>query len=174
MNAGVHRCVKFGDHMSAIDEVLQYCRDRDFEGRTLPPPPVRELAIVACMDARVNPAEILGLMEGDAHVIRNAGGVVTEDVIRSLTISQQILGTREIMLIHHTGCGMASSSEEEMKDRIEAQCGVRPDFALEVFPDLEEDVRNGITRIMESPFIANKDEVRGFVYDLEEGSLKEV
>ncbi|MGH2773432.1 MAG: beta-class carbonic anhydrase [Actinomycetota bacterium] len=160
--------------MSEIDKVLQYSRAREFERRALPSPPARELAIVACMDARVNPAEILGLMEGDAHVIRNAGGVVTEDVIRSLTISQQILGTKEIMLIHHTGCGMVSSNEEEMKDRIEAECGMRPPFSLGAFPDLEEDVRSGIARIKESPFIAHKDEVRGFVYDLEEGCLREV
>jgi carbonic anhydrase len=126
------------------------------------------------MDARLNPYGILGLREGDAHVIRNAGGVVTEDVIRSLVISQRLLGTREIVLIHHTDCGMLTFKDDAVKDQIEADTGLRPPFALEAFPDVDQDVKQSIARIKASPFIPQKELVRGFVYDVQSGKLREV
>ncbi len=140
----------------------------------LPAAPSRRLAIVTCMDARIDVHRILGLREGEAHVIRNAGGVVTEDVIRSLTISQRLLGTREIMLIHHTDCGMLTFRDDELKDRIQAEIGIRPPFAFEAFSDLEEDVRQSIRRLQASPFLPYKDAIRGFVYDVRTGRLHEV
>jgi carbonic anhydrase len=139
----------------------------------LPMPPSRHLAVVACMDARLNIYALLGLKEGDAHVIRNAGGVVTEDVIRSLAISQRLLGTTEIVLIHHTDCGMLTFTDDAVKAQITADTGIRPSFALEAFPDLDDDVRQSIARINASPFIPHKD-VRGFVYEVEKGTLREV
>jgi carbonic anhydrase len=140
----------------------------------LPSPPARHLAVVACMDARLNIYGLLGLAEGDAHVIRNAGGVVTDDVIRSLAISQRLLGTREIVLIHHTGCGMLSFSDDAFRSEIEADTGIRPPWAAEAFPDLEADVRQSIARITASPFLPHTDAVRGFVYEVESGRLREV
>lgn len=140
----------------------------------LPLPPAKRLAIVACMDARLDIHKILGLQEGDAHVIRNAGGAVSDDAIRSLAISQRLLGTREIVLIHHTDCGMLTFTDDEVKRQIQAEVGVRPPFALEAFPDLQEDVRQSIARIKSSPFIPRKDSVRGFVYEVESGRLREV
>jgi carbonic anhydrase len=140
----------------------------------LPLPPATRSAVVACMDARLNPYAILGLSEGDAHVIRNAGGVVTDDVIRSLAISQRLLGTNEIVLIHHTGCGMLTFRDDDVKAQIEADTGIRPPFALEAFPDLDGDVRQSIARIKASPFVPDKGSVRGFVYDIETGKLREV
>jgi len=140
----------------------------------LPLPPAKHSAVVACMDARLNPYGVLGLSEGDSHVIRNAGGVVTDDVIRSLAISQRLLGTTEIVLIHHTGCGMLTFRDDEVKAQIEADTGLRPPFALEAFPDLESDVRQSIARIKASPFVPNKDSIRGFVYEVETGRLREV
>jgi carbonic anhydrase len=137
-------------------------------------PPGKGVAVVACMDARLNVYGALGLHEGDAHVIRNAGGVVTEDAIRSLVISQRLLGTREIVLIHHSDCGMLTFSDDQVKAAIEADTGLRPSFALEAFPDLEGDVRQSIARIKANPFIPNKDSVRGFVFDVHSGVLKEV
>jgi carbonic anhydrase len=137
-------------------------------------PPANKLAVLACMDARLHIPNILGIAEGDAHVIRNAGGVVTEDVIRSLTLSQRLLGTEEIILIHHTDCGMLTFSDDQVKAQIEADTGIRPSFALEAFGDLEQDVRQSIARIKASPFIARKDSVRGFVYDVRTGRLDEV
>ena len=136
--------------------------------------PSRKAAIVTCMDARMDPAALLGLDAGDAHVIRNAGGVVTEDVIRSLVISQRLLGTEEIMVIHHTQCGMLTFKDDDVKAAIEAETGLRPAFALEAFPNLEEDVRQSIRRIQSNPFIARRDKVRGFVYDVATGRLDEV
>lgn len=141
---------------------------------SLPLPPAKRTAVVACMDARLNPYGALGLAEGDAHVIRNAGGVVTDDVIRSLVISQRLLGTVEIVLIHHTGCGMLTFRDDAVKDQIAADTGIRPPFALEAFADLEADVRQSIARIEASPFIPHKDRVRGFVYEVETGRLREV
>jgi carbonic anhydrase len=138
------------------------------------PHPKKKLAVLACMDARLNPYEILGLAEGDAHVIRNAGGVVSDDAIRSLAISQNLLGTEEIVLIHHTDCGMLGITDEELADRLEAEYGERPEWPVHAFPDLEQDVRDGIERIRANPFIPNTDSVRGFVYDVESGALREV
>jgi len=146
----------------------------NFDKADLPLPPATHAAVVACMDARLNPYGVLGLSEGDAHVIRNAGGVVTDDVIRSLTISQRLLGTNEIVLIHHTDCGMLTFHDDDVKAQIEADTGIRPPFALEAFPDLEGDVRQSIARIKASPYIPNKDSVRGFVYEVETGRLVEV
>ncbi len=146
----------------------------NFDKGDLPLPPARKLAIVACMDARLDPHRVLGLEEGDAHVIRNAGGVVSDDVIRSLVISQRLLGTREIALIHHTDCGMLTFRDDEIKDGIEADTGLRPAFALEAFRDLEQNVRQSMSRIHASPFIPHKDQVRGFIYDCATGRLNEV
>jgi carbonic anhydrase len=145
-----------------------------FDKGDLPLPPASHVAVVACMDARLNPYGVLGLSEGDAHVIRNAGGVVTDDVIRSLTISQRLLGTNEIVLIHHSDCGMLTFHDDEVKAQIEADTGLRPPFALEAFPDLDGDVRQSIARIKASPFVPHKDAIRGFVFDVATGKLNEV
>jgi len=144
-----------------------------FEKGHLPMPPAKKLAVVACMDARLDVHKILGLDEGDAHVIRNAGGVVSDDAIRSLVISQRLLGTTEIILIHHTDCGMLTFKDDDVKAQIEKDTGIRPQFALEAFGDLNEDVRQSIARIEASPFIPHKN-VRGFVYDVKTGKLNEV
>ncbi|HEV7825387.1 MAG TPA: carbonic anhydrase [Mycobacteriales bacterium] len=146
----------------------------DFDKGSLPLPPARGVAVLACMDARLNPYGLLGLSEGDAHVIRNAGGVVTADELRSLAISQRLLGTTEIILIHHTGCGMLTFTDDEFKDSIEAETGIRPPWAAEAFPDVEQDVRQSIGRIKADPFIPHKESVRGFVYEVETGKLREV
>jgi carbonic anhydrase len=145
-----------------------------FDKGDLPLPPAKGTAVVACMDARLNPYGILGLSEGDSHVIRNAGGVVTDDVIRSLAISQRLLGTTEIILIHHTGCGMLTFRDDEVKAQIEADTGIRPPFALEAFGDVDADVRQSIARIKASPFVPHKEAIRGFVYEVETGRLREV
>ena len=145
-----------------------------FDKGDLPLPPASRTLVLACMDCRLNPYGVLGIAEGDAHIIRNAGGVVTDDVIRSLTISQRLLGTTEIVLIHHTDCGMLAFRDDDLNDRIEAETGLRPAFAFETFPDLDGDVLQSIARIMASPFIPNKDSVRGFVYEVESGRLREV
>ena len=137
-------------------------------------PPAKKLAVVACMDARLETGVLLKLVEGDAHVIRNAGGVVTDDVIRSLTISQRLLGTREIMLIHHTDCGMVTFTDEDLKQQILEDTGLKPSFAMETFKDIDEDVRQSMARVHASPFIPHKQEVRGFVYDVDSGHLREV
>jgi carbonic anhydrase len=137
-------------------------------------PPGRRVAIVACMDARLNPYGLLGLQEGDAHVIRNAGGVVTDDEIRSLAISQRLLGTEEVMLIHHTDCGMLTFGDEEFRREIQRDTGIKPEWTAETFEDVDEDVRQSIARIKASPFIPKKDKVRGFVYEVETGRLREV
>jgi carbonic anhydrase len=162
--------------MSVTDDLLRNNQRyaASFNKGSLPMPPARATAIVACMDARLNPYGQLGLQEGDAHVIRNAGGVVTEDVIRSLAISQRLLGTREVILIHHTDCGMLTFHDDDVKDQIEADTGIRPPFALEAFPDAARDVRQSIARIEASPFLPHKDHVRGFVYDVKSGRLEEV
>jgi carbonic anhydrase len=145
-----------------------------FTKGSLPLPPAKHVAVVACMDARLDPARVLGLEEGDAHVIRNAGGVVTEDAIRSLTISQRLLGTRSIILIHHTDCGMLTFRDDEVKAAIVSDVGIRPPFALEAFTDLDDDVRQSIARVRSSPFLVATDDVRGFVYEVETGQLREV
>jgi carbonic anhydrase len=162
--------------MSATDELLannaEYAQKFDKGG--LPLPPAKKVAIIACMDARVMPALILGLKEGEAHVIRNAGGVVTDDEIRSLAISQRLLGTEEIILIHHTDCGMLTFNDDEFRQAIQADTGIKPTWSAEAFGDLQDDVRQSIARIKASPFIPRKNSVRGFIYDVETGKLNEV
>lgn len=162
--------------MSVIDEILEHNEEyaNQFDQGTLPMPPAKRLAVVACMDARLETGVLLKLVEGDAHVIRNAGGVVTDDVIRSLTISQRLLGTREIMLIHHTDCGMLTFTDDEFKHQIEDDTGLKPAFAMETFRDLDGDVLQSMARIKASPFIPHKEEIRGFVYDVNSGHLREV
>ena len=162
--------------MSSTDELLanNEAYAASFDKGDLPLPPARKTAVIACMDARLNVYGALGLSEGDAHVIRNAGGVVTDDAIRSLAISQRLLGTEEIILIHHTGCGMLTFSDDEFKRQIEDEVGIKPEWAAESFSDLEADVRQSIARIKASPFIPRKDAVRGFVYEVESGRLREV
>jgi carbonic anhydrase len=140
----------------------------------LPMPPGKKVAVLACMDARLDVHKILGLEEGDAHVIRSAGGVATDDAIRSLVISQRLLGTEEIVLIHHTDCGMLTFRDDELKGAIQEETGIKPQFALEAFGDVEEDVRQSIRRIEATPFIPKKTSVRGFVYDVKSGKLDEV
>jgi carbonic anhydrase len=162
--------------MSVTDELIRN-NERyaaSFDKGQLPLPPGKQVAVVACMDARLNVYGLLGLREGEAHVIRNAGGVVTDDVIRSLTISQRLLGTREIILIHHADCGMLTFTDDQVKAQIQVEVGIRPPFALEAFPDLDADVRQSIARIKASPFIPHKDSARGFVYDVRTGRLREV
>jgi len=162
--------------MSVTDELLQNnaAYAENFDKGELPLPPARGVAVVACMDARLNVYGMLRLQEGDAHIIRNAGGVITDDEIRSLTISQRLLGTREIILIHHTDCGMLTFTDDELRQQIHEEAGIKPHFSMESFSDLEEDVRQSIARIRYSPFIPNKDSVRGFVYEVETGRLREV
>ena len=162
--------------MSTTDELLRNneAYAATFDKRDLPLPPAKKVAVLACMDARMDPNAILGLQEGDAHVIRNAGGVVTDDEIRSLSISQRMLGTEEIILIHHTDCGMLTFTDDEFKRSVQEDVGIKPAWAVEAFPDLDEDVRQSIARIKASPFIPRKDSVRGFVYEVETGRLREV
>jgi carbonic anhydrase len=162
--------------MSVTDELLQNneAYAASFDKGDLPLPPGKKVAVVACMDARLNPYGALGLQEGDAHVIRNAGGVVTDDEIRSLAISQRLLGTEEIILIHHTDCGMLTFTDDDFKAQVQAETGIKPEWAAEAFSDLDQDVRQSIARIKASPFIPNTDSVRGFVYDVQTGRLREV
>jgi carbonic anhydrase len=162
--------------VSVTDELLanNEAYAASFDKGDLLLPPAKKVAVVACMDARLNPYGALGLQEGDAHVIRNAGGVVTDDEIRSLAISQRLLGTEEIILIHHTDCGMLTFTDDAFKSQIEEETGIKPEWAVEAFPDLEGDVRQSIARIKASPFIPRKDSVRGFVYEVETGRLREV
>ncbi len=162
--------------MSVTDELLRNAEAyaKGFDKGDLSLPPARKVAVVACMDARLNPYGLLGLQEGDAHVIRNAGGVITDDEIRSLSISQRLLGTEEIILIHHTDCGMLTFTDDEFKRSIQDEIGVKPEWAAESFTDPDEDVRQSIARIETSPFIPRKDAIRGFVYDVKTGGLREV
>ncbi len=162
--------------MSVTDDLLRNNEEyaSSFDKGDLPLPPAKGVAVVACMDARLDVHKMLGLEEGDAHVIRNAGGVITDDEIRSLAISQRLLGTREIVLIHHTDCGMLTFSDDELKRQIQEDVGIKPHFSMESFSDLDEDVRQSIARIKASPFVPNKDSVRGFVYEVETGRLREV
>ncbi|MGI8802726.1 MAG: beta-class carbonic anhydrase [Solirubrobacteraceae bacterium] len=161
--------------MSTTDELVANAENyaSSFDKGDLPMPPGRKVAIVACMDARLNPYGLLGLSEGDAHVIRNAGGVVTEDAIRSLAISQRLLGTEEIVLIHHTDCGMLTFKDDDFKASVEEDTGLRPSWAAEAFPDADADVKQSIERVKANPFIVHKN-VRGFVYEVESGKLREV
>jgi len=162
--------------MSYTDELLKNneAYAAKFDKPNLPLPPAKHVAVLACMDARLNPYGILGLQEGDAHVIRNAGGVVTDDEIRSLSISQRLLGTEEIILIHHTDCGMLTFEDADFRLHIQEETGVKPAWSAETFTNLEDDVRQSIARIKSSPFIPKKDNVRGFIYDVHTGRLDEV
>jgi carbonic anhydrase len=162
--------------MTATDDLLRNAEGyaKTFDRGDLPLPPAKHVAILACMDARLNVYGLLGLQEGDAHVIRNAGGVVTDDEIRSLAISQRLLGTKEIVLIHHTDCGMLTFNDEDFHRRLHEETGVEPEWDAEAFGDLEVDVRESIARIRDSPFIPEKGSIRGFVYDVHTGRLDEV
>ena len=162
--------------MSVTDDLVRNNKSYagSFKKGDLPIPPAKHVAVLACMDARLDVNKILGLEEGEAHVIRNAGGAATEDAIRSLAISQRLLGTREIVLIHHTDCGMLTFHDDDIKRQIESEVGIRPSFAFEAFSDLDEDVKQSIARIKASPFIPNKTNIRGFVYDVRTGLLNEV
>ena len=162
--------------MSATDQLLENAQGyaARFDKGDLPLPPGRRVAIVACMDARLNPYGLLELSEGDAHIIRNAGGAVTPDVIRSLAISQRLLGTEEIVLIHHTGCGMLTFDDDEFRSAIERDTGIRPEWPAEAFSDLDADVRQSVLRVRRSPFVPHRDAVRGFVYDVDTRRLREI
>ena len=145
-----------------------------FDKGELPLPPARKLAVLACMDARLDPAKVLGLQEGDAHVIRNAGGVVSDDALRSLAISQNLLGTEAIILIHHTDCGMLTFTDEDFAQKLEDETGERPEWRAHAFEDLETNVRDSIDKIKTSPFVPRTDNVKGYVYEIESGRLREV
>ena len=162
--------------MTTTDELLHNAEAyaASFDKGDLPMPPGRRIAVVACMDARLDPFGILGLQAGDAHVIRNAGGVITEDAIRSLAISQRLLGTEEIILIHHTDCGMLTFTDDDFKQSIQQDTGIKPEWAAEAFPDLEEDVRQSLRRIEVSPFVTKHESARGFIFDVASGKLNEV
>jgi carbonic anhydrase len=162
--------------MNVTDELLANAEAyaARFDKGDLPLPPGKKIAIVACMDARLNPYGLLGLREGDAHVIRNAGGVITNDEVRSLTISQRLLGTEEIILIHHTDCGMLTFTDDDFRHSVQEDTGIKPEWAAESFSDIDDDVRQSIARIKASPFIPRKDAIRGFVYEVETGRLREV
>ncbi|MGH3684948.1 MAG: beta-class carbonic anhydrase [Pseudonocardiaceae bacterium] len=161
--------------MSVTDDLLaNNARYTETFTGPLPLPPAKQVAVVACMDARLDVYRILGLNEGEAHVIRNAGGVVTDDEIRSLAISQRLLGTQEIILIHHTDCGMLTFTDDQFKKSLQDDTGIKPAWSAEAFPDLDEDVRQSIARIKASPFVPNKHSIRGFVFDVATGKLNEV
>ena len=162
--------------MSVTDELLQNAERyaAAYDKGDLPLPPAKRVAVLACMDARLNPYGLLGLAEGDAHVIRNAGGVITADQLRSLAISQRLLGTTEIILIHHTDCGMVTFTDDGFRADVQLAVGIKPPWAAEAFTDVEEDVRQSIRRILADPFIPQKDSVRGFVFDVATGKLNEV
>lgn len=162
--------------MSQADKLLKNNEfyAKGFKKGNLQIPPSRKLAVLACMDARLDVNSILGLEEGEAHIIRNAGGIVTDDAVRSLVISQRLLGTEEIVLIHHTDCGMLTFKDDDVKKEIEKETGIKPPFALEAFSNLDADIRQSIARIKASPFVPRKDKIRGFVYDVKSGRLREV
>ena len=162
--------------MSMTDQLVERAKAyaSDFSHGHLPTPPARKVAIVACMDARLDLFGLFGLDIGDAHVIRNAGGVVTDDAIRSLAISQRLLGTNEVVLVHHTDCGMLTFKGEDLAAQIEADTGIRPPWSAEAFADVDADVRQSLARIAASPFVLHKELVRGFVYDVRTGTLREV
>ena len=162
--------------MTATDDLLQNNRAyaEGFDAADAPGKPAKKVAVLACMDARLDPARALGLNEGDAHVIRNAGGIVTDDAIRSIAISQHLLGTEEIIVIQHTKCGMQSFKDEEFENDLEQHAGIKPPFTPGAFEDLETNLRSSLTELKESPFLLNKGAVRGFVYEVESGRLREV
>jgi len=165
--------------MSVTDDLLKNAEayaasfDKETQGE-LPMPPGKQIAVLACMDARLVPTRVLGLEEGDAHVIRNAGGVVTDGDIRSLAISQRLLGTREIVLIHHTDCGMLTFTDDAFKKDIHDETGLKPPWSPESFDDIDVDLKQSMARVKASPFLPHRDAVRGFVYDVKDGSLREV
>jgi carbonic anhydrase len=161
---------------SSADELLANNRRsvERFESAGLQVAPTRQLAIVACMDSRMDIFQILGLGHGEAHILRNAGGVITDDVIRSLCLSQRLLGTREIILIHHTDCGLETVQEDSFKAELEAEVGIKPWWALEAFVDPRADVAQSMRRLAMTPFVPHKSHVRGFVYDVSTGALEEV
>jgi carbonic anhydrase len=161
--------------MTVTDQYLENNKAyaANFQG-PLPLPPAKQIAVLACMDARINVYGVLGIQEGESHVIRNAGGVVTDDEIRSLAISQRLLGTKEIILIHHTDCGMLTFTDDGFKKSIQDELGIKPAWSAESFTDLDEDLRQSIARIKQSPFIPHKESVRGFVFDVATGLLREV
>ena len=165
-----------GETLSVTDDLLANndAYAEGFDKGDLPIPPARKIAVLTCMDARLSPYVMLGLNEGDAHVIRNAGGVVTDDEIRSLAISQRLLGTEEIMLIHHTDCGMLKFTDAELKEQLERDFGVRPEWDSGAFTDLEANLHASMEKIRASPFIANKHSIRGFIYEVETGRLREI
>jgi carbonic anhydrase len=164
--------------LSTIDELVHSAEDyaSAFDAASHPqtPRPQRKVAVVACMDARLDLFRLLGLKPGDAHLIRNAGGVATDDVIRSLAISQRKLGTEEIILIHHTNCGLLTFTEDEFRQELLEETGIKPAWSAEAFTDMDADVRSSMKRITTSPFIPHRESVRGFVYDVETGVLREV
>jgi carbonic anhydrase len=157
-----------------MDELVRRAMEADGEAAQVPARPAMELAILTCMDARIDPVRLFGLQRGDAHVLRNAGGVVTEDVIRSLMLSQRLLGTTDVLLLHHTGCGLHGLAEADTKAEIEAETGMRPPFALEAFDDVDADVRHSMARLRSSPFLRRTRSVRGFVYNVDRGTVREV
>ena len=162
--------------MTVTDELLRNneAYASSFDKGDLPLPPAKKVAVLACMDARLNPYGALGLKEGDAHVIRNAGGVVTEDEVRSLAISQRLLGTEEIILVHHTDCGLLKITDDSFRRQIREDTGIEPPWAPEAFTDLDVDVRRSIARVLSNPFVPAESSVRGFVYDVRYGTLREV
>src|SRR5215467_5629136 len=161
--------------MTVIDEYLaNNARYAESFSGPLPMPPSKHIAVLACMDARLNVYGLLGLGDGEAHVIRNAGGVITDDEIRSLAISQRLLGTKEIILIHHTDCGMLTFTDDEFKRAIQDETGIKPEWAAEAFNDPEEDVRQSLRRIEASPFVTKHESLRGFIFDVATGELNEV
>jgi carbonic anhydrase len=162
--------------VSAIDALLEHNRRfaQDFDRKPASRIPVKRLAITTCMDARLDPCRALGLEPGDAHVIRNAGGVIADEEIRSLAISQHVLGTEEVMVIHHTDCGMLGFDGTAFADTLESETGVRPEWDARGFPDLEQSVRDSVARIRQSPFVPRRENIRGFIYEVESGRLREV
>jgi carbonic anhydrase len=162
--------------MSATDDLLRNneAYAEAFDKGDLPGPPAKGIAVVSCMDARVVPSRLLGLDEGDAHIIKNAGGVITDDVIRSLAVSQHLMGTQEVIVIQHTDCGLSRMTDDAFAQKLEDAAGERPDWPLQAFSDLEQSVRAGLERIRTSPFLPNTESVRGFVYDVATGRLAEV
>ena len=168
--------VKASKAVSAIDDLLANNAKfaASFDGTSAKVVPAKKVIVLTCMDSRLDPVRVLGLAPGDAHVLRNAGGIASEDAIRSIMLSQRRLGTTSIMVIHHTDCGMLSLHEQQEKDQIEADTGIRPSFALEAFTDLEADVRQTVARLAANPFLPRKDDIRGFVYEVETGRVREV
>ena len=162
--------------MTETDGLLKHARDyaERFDKQDLSMMPSKRVAVLACMDTRLIPSRILGLNEGEAHILRNAGGTVTDDAIRSLSLSQNLLGTEEIILLHHTECGMLGITDEEYADRMEAETGERPEWSAHAFSDLEQDLRDSMARLRESPFIPRKSSIRGFIFDVKTGELREV